>query len=273
MQHWSADDIMVNGVKIHVHRTGGDKPPLVLCHGITDNGLCWTRAAGELEKQYDVIMVDARGHGLSDAPEGSYHADSHAADVVGLIQALGLEKPRLMGHSMGAATVATLAASYPDVPSRIVLEDPPWRAVDRSPEERAAYMDEWRQMTVTRQNTKTEAEIAAEGRTANPKWDESEFEPWSHAKKQVNPQVFGFGVAPAPTLHWRVLVPKITCPTLLVTGDPELGGIVTAEIAQEVTQANGHIQTAQIANAGHNIRRDQFWPYVDLVLAFLAGTE
>ncbi|MCB0140765.1 MAG: alpha/beta fold hydrolase, partial [Caldilineaceae bacterium] len=84
MQHWSADDIMVNGVKIHVHRTGGDKPPLVLCHGITDNGLCWTRAAGELEKQYDVIMVDARGHGLSDAPEGSYHADSHAADVVGL---------------------------------------------------------------------------------------------------------------------------------------------------------------------------------------------
>ncbi|MEZ4664998.1 MAG: alpha/beta hydrolase [Caldilineaceae bacterium] len=273
MQNWTADDVMVNGVKMHFHRTGGDKQPLVLCHGITDSGLCWTRVARELEKQYDVIMVDARGHGLSDAPDGDYDAGAHAADVLGLIQALGLEKPRLMGHSMGAATVATLAANYPDAPSRVVLEDPPWRSVDSSPEERAARMAEWREMTIERQNSKTEAEIVAEGRAVNPKWDESEFEPWSHAKKQVSPKVFGFGVAPSPALHWRVLVSKITCPTLLVTGDPELGGIVTPETAQEVAQANGRIQTAHIANAGHNIRRDQFQPFVDLALAFLAGTE
>lgn len=273
MQSWSADDVMVNGVKIHFHRTGGDKPPLLLCHGITDNGLCWSRVARELERQYDVIMVDARGHGLSDAPDGSYNADSHADDVAGLIQALGLEKPRLMGHSMGAATVATLAAHYPDLPSRIVLEDPPWRIEESSQEERAARMADWREMTVTRQKSKTEAEIADEGRAVNPKWHESEFEPWSHAKKQVSPKVFDFNVSPSPNNHWRVLASKISCPTLLVIGDPELGGIVTPETALEIQQINGQIETAHIADAGHNIRRDQFQPFTDLVLTFLAGTE
>lgn len=40
MPNWQAGDVNVNGIKIHYHRTGGAKPPLVLAHGITDNGLC-----------------------------------------------------------------------------------------------------------------------------------------------------------------------------------------------------------------------------------------
>ena len=106
MSNWSSGDVIANGIKIHYVRTGGTKLPLVLAHGFSDNGLCWTRVAQVLEKDYDVIMADARGHGLSDAPESGYSAEDHAADLAGLIQALHLDKPALMGHSMGAATVA-----------------------------------------------------------------------------------------------------------------------------------------------------------------------
>ena len=274
MNHWSEGDVVVNDVRIHYHRTGnqgagGGKPSLVLCHGITDNGLCWRRVATALESKFDIIMVDARGHGQSDAPDGSYHADAHAADVVGLIASLGLQKPLLMGHSMGGATVATLAANYPAIPSRVVLEDPPWRMEASNPEEQVKRMAEWREMTIKRQQTKSQAEIIEEGRAVNPKWDESEFQFWSLAKKMVSPKVFGFGIAAPPAIQWRNLVGKITCPTLLVGGDPELGGIIDAACAQFATAANPQIQFAHVANAGHNIRRDQFQPFVDQVSKFL----
>ena len=45
MQDWQSDYVDTNGIKLHFWRTGGSKSPLVLSHGITDNGLCWTRAA------------------------------------------------------------------------------------------------------------------------------------------------------------------------------------------------------------------------------------
>ena len=62
MSSWTSNTVDANGITLHYWRTGGDKPPLVLCHGITDNGLCWTRAARALEARFDVIMLDAHGH-------------------------------------------------------------------------------------------------------------------------------------------------------------------------------------------------------------------
>ena len=63
---WTQNDLLVNGIRQHYYRTGnGDKRPLVLVHGFSDNGLCWTSVARELEPDYDVIMPDMRAHGLS----------------------------------------------------------------------------------------------------------------------------------------------------------------------------------------------------------------
>lgn len=60
MGEWLSGDVIANGIRIHYYRTGGDKPPLVLSHGATDNGLCWVRLTRALESEYDVIMPDAR---------------------------------------------------------------------------------------------------------------------------------------------------------------------------------------------------------------------
>src|SRR5690348_672626 len=93
MAEWQSGSVDANGVTIHYTRTGGNKPVVVLAHGVTDNGLCWSPLARELENDFDLIMVDARGHGTSEAPEGSYGPDVQAEDLAGLITALGLEKP------------------------------------------------------------------------------------------------------------------------------------------------------------------------------------
>src|SRR5512134_1184173 len=122
---WTDGYVMANGIRIHYWRTGGaGKPPLVLAHGSSDDGLCWTNLAKELTDRYDIIMFDARGHGLSDPPTPNDPEDVQVEDLSELIKALKLDKPILMGHSMGSASVAHFAAKYPDVPRAVILEDP-----------------------------------------------------------------------------------------------------------------------------------------------------
>ena len=88
--------------------------------------------AEALQSDYDVIMVDARGHGRSEAPEQTYGPLELADDLADVIAALGLRRPAILGHSVGASTALTLAGTHPDMPSAILLEDPPawWTAKD-----------------------------------------------------------------------------------------------------------------------------------------------
>ena len=144
MSSWQSDTIQTNGIRLHVTRTGGAKPPLVLAHGYSDDGLCWTPVAEELAMAYDVVMPDARGHGLSDAPDGDYGPLEQAADLAGVIEGLGLQRPIIVGHSMGALTALTLAGRYPALPGAIALEDPPpWWADDCVP----PFGEEWQRQT------------------------------------------------------------------------------------------------------------------------------
>ena len=100
---------------------GGGKTPLVLNHGATDNGLRWTPVARALEADFDVVMPDARGHGLSAVPVDGYGAGEQAADLAGLIEALGLERPAVGGHSMGAGASLRFAVR---LPRHAALRDP-----------------------------------------------------------------------------------------------------------------------------------------------------
>ena len=60
MSNWQSGFVETNGIRMHYTRTGGDRPPVVLAHGFSDDGLCWTPVARAREADYDVIMRDAR---------------------------------------------------------------------------------------------------------------------------------------------------------------------------------------------------------------------
>ena len=275
MSNWSSGDVIANSINMHYYRTGGAKPPLVLAHGFSDNGLCWTRVVQVLEKDYDVIMADARGHGLSDAPESGYSSEDHAADLAGLIQALGLNQPALVGHSMGASTVAATVTGYPELVAAAILEDPPWfdenspwnrGRADLSEEERKAQAEKRRAELIARKSEPREAIMAA-GRQQSPTWDEIEFGPWADSKKQLSPNVLNRSMLTHKP--WQETVSQITRPTLLVTADPGKA-IVTPEIAQQAVATNDNLQWVRIEGAGHNIRREQFEAFVQAVTEFLA---
>src|SRR5215469_10687004 len=125
MTAWSEGNVQANGIIIHFYRSGSDqKPSILLLHGITDSGRCWPRVAADLYGSYDVTMTDARGHGHS-GTSTDFSMALLADDAAAVIRALGLEKPYVWGHSMGAITASTLAAAYPDLVRAVVLEDPP----------------------------------------------------------------------------------------------------------------------------------------------------
>ena len=81
--------------------------------------------ARDLEAEYDIIMPDMRGHGLSERVHLSDKVDM-AADVAGLIRTLGLTRPIVVGHSMGAMITYQIGVRFPELASALVLEDPPW---------------------------------------------------------------------------------------------------------------------------------------------------
>ncbi len=146
--------------------------------------------AEALEQEYDVVMVDARGHGRSDAPEQGYGPLEQAEDLAGVITGLGLERPAILGHSMGTATALVLAGTYPDLPRTVLLEDPPpWWAESREgapdAEKRQTGMSAW----MSSIKRKTREELIGEQRSQTPGWSDSELGPWADAKFRVSPNV------------------------------------------------------------------------------------
>jgi pimeloyl-ACP methyl ester carboxylesterase len=269
MSTWQSEFVDVHGLQLHYTRTDGDKPPLVLAHGFSDDGLCWMPVAQQLERDFDAIMVDTRGHGRSDGPETGYSYAAYAGDLHGVITALGLRRPAVLGHSMGAATALALAGLHPDVPGAILLEDPPmfWVAMDVAPEEIATWQARQRAW-VTKLKRRTREELIAGQHAETPGWPDAELGPWADSKLRLSFNVLNLDHSAIP--DWQGLARHVTCPALLITGDPALGAIVDSAGAAALQQLIPQLQVARIAGAGHSIRRDRFEDYMAVVGAFLA---
>ncbi len=266
---WTDGYVVANGIRIHYWRTGGAKPPLVMAHGSSDDGLCWTNLAKELQDSYDIIMFDARGHGLSDPPTPADPPDVQVEDLMGLIKALELEKPILMGHSMGSASVAHFAAKYPDVPRAVILEDPALvrPAGGAAPGGAAQPSVEQRRATILSRNNMTEAALVEGCMKNSPKWGRSECEYWAPSKRRHHPATVLATPAQRPPM--RELFPKITAPTLILKADAQ--GELRAQ-NEEVAALLKKGKLVHIAGAGHNVRREGKEETLTVLKAFLAGS-
>jgi pimeloyl-ACP methyl ester carboxylesterase len=93
----------VAGLNVHVAEAGAGSP-LVLLHGWPQHWFCWRRLVPMLADRYRLLMPDLRGHGWSDAPRGGYDKEQLATDLLALLDALDLERVRLIGHDWGGWT-------------------------------------------------------------------------------------------------------------------------------------------------------------------------
>jgi pimeloyl-ACP methyl ester carboxylesterase len=98
----------VNGVKIY-YEIYGDGEPLVLLHGFTLSHEMWNPFVDDLLEEYQLIIVDLRGHGHSTNPSNYFRHKESARDIYGLMDTLGIKKFKAMGFSSGGMTLIHMA--------------------------------------------------------------------------------------------------------------------------------------------------------------------
>lgn len=259
-------DIFANGIKLHIYRTATDNPPIIFVHGRSDNGFCFSPVAEQFSADFNIILYDSRNHGKSGATEKSNLID-RANDLAGLIDALELEKPILIGHSLGAVTIALFAGLNPNVPKCVILEDPPPFEVMAAKDEQAVAFDKaWREIAAANKQ-KTIEELIEINRQESPSWPEVERYPWAQAKQQFNLNAFDEETIDIEEGHQ--IVSRITCPVLLITGSLEKNSMYPPQAADRLVAELPDAQHVNIPGAGHNIRRDQPAKYLEAVQEFL----
>lgn len=250
--NWESDSIKSNGIRIHYWRTGGEnKPVMIMAHGITDYGLSWASLAAMFERDYDIIMYDARGHGFSEKPEGPYSLDTHVEDLIGLIKALEIKKPILIGHSMGCSTIASAGAACPDLPAAIIMEDPVFPdALEHLTED---ILPDWKAM-VEADKAMGKQKLMKVARTKrHPGLSDFEYDHWAESKLLVTSNVIdiihgeGFG-DPIKTY------PRIIAPTLILKADADKD---SRQKHLKVAELFPNGKLIHIDGASHLVRKDK----------------
>ncbi len=116
--------VTANGIGLNCEIDGREgKPWLTFSNSLATNLHMWDAQAEALKSDFRILRYDKRGHGGSDAPEGPYTFDMLVGDVIGLWDALGIEKSHFVGLSIGGMTAMGLALDHPGRLSSLVISN------------------------------------------------------------------------------------------------------------------------------------------------------
>lgn len=255
---WTTGTVSVDGIDLHYYRVGSG-PPVVLLHGMYENGQRWLPLGSDLADEYEVIAYDARAHGRSDAPETGYDIDSRVADLVEIVNELALSDPVFVGHSMGAATAAWAAADHPDLPRGLVLEDPsrfhqtPRMSMAEAREAAREHLQEWTALSIEER-----IEQLSEGDD-----DADHVRQLAAAIDDCRPQVVKYAQE-----HRLVkeAFDDISCPTLVLRRDVDVNDRVKDLNVVDRLQ-NGRL--VHVPDAGHDVFLDEYDAAAAELQAFL----
>ena len=111
----------ITGIEMNYYEQGSGRP-MILIHGLSGNTTRWDRTVPILAKSYRVVTYDLRGHGLSQkTPDLDCSFPSHVQDLAGLMDALGIDRAVIAGHSMGGMIAQHFALEYPQRVERMIL--------------------------------------------------------------------------------------------------------------------------------------------------------
>ncbi len=253
-------EVTANGIRQHCLDYGGDGPALLIVPGITMPAACVEFLALPLAERHRVISVDPRGRGLSEQPASGYALTDYADDLAALIETLGLERPIVLGHSMGARIAAALAAYHPGAAGAVILADPPLTGPGRDPYPVPIdpYVDSLRKAK--------EGATADDMRPAFPTWSDEHLELralWLGTCSEAA-IVETYERFHSEDLH--ALLPQIGVPVLFVYGSDS--PVVPAAALPEVRGLLPGARFAAVDHAGHMIPWDNLDEFVAVILQF-----
>lgn len=239
---------------------------LVLIHGISDDGTTWMPLLPSLSGEWDVVMVDLRGHGHSSDPEDGWTIRTMADEVACLIRTLGLNAPFIAGHSLGGAVTLALAAYYPALPAAVFLEDPVpvWNVNEHF----LAAPGEGLSLWLASVKRKTHEELKVEVR-GNKAWSDVEFDSWIDSKLRMSYKVIAMSTSKdLLPRNFAKEVKVVTCPVFLLTADTTRGALVRDEDLRALESLVPTLESLRIPDVGHCIRRESPVAYRDAFLEF-----
>jgi pimeloyl-ACP methyl ester carboxylesterase len=240
-----------DGATLHVDVMGSGAP-LLLLHGLTGSGRDWAHALDleALASAHRLVVPDARGHGRSTMPPGSFSFQRCARDVLEILDALQLEEVRAIGMSLGAKTLLHVACGAPERLHAMVL-------VSAAPRFPPATRDLFRAFAA---QTRTDEERAAM-RLAHVFGDAQIDALWSLPAR--------FAADPSDHALTAADLARGVTPTLLVAGDAD--PLYPLALAEELQRDLRHASLHVVQGGGHvPVFGDDRAPFEERVLAFLA---
>lgn len=256
------------GVVLHYWEWYGGAPATLLLHGIGNYGRYWDFFADAVAGRLRLLAPDARGHGESDKPDTGYSADEFAADAMAVLDAAGVRRALLVGHSMGGRHATHAAAHHPDrVFGLVVVDTAPEgtggervrRLLFQRPER---FPDHIAALAYLRETSPGYADAVYANRM---RWVFDEDErglAWRSAPHALR----AIGAEATPAAERWATFRAVRCPALLVRGTRS--PVLSPELARRAADAVG-ARLLEL-DAAHNVALERPRELADAVAAFAA---
>lgn len=253
-------------------RLQGQGSPLLLLHGFTGSAESWAGVAEALASSHTLIMPDLLGHGRTSAPPDAarYAIDHAAADLVAVLDALGVEQAGLHGYSMGGRLALYTALAHPSRFTRLSLESAsPGLAAEHERSARRAsddalaarildhgieaFVDTWEQLPLFASQLSLPDDVRARQRQQR----------LANAPLGLANSLRGMGTGEQPNLWPRLA--ELRMPVLLLTGTLDAK---FTRIADEMAASLSQAQRITVPDCGHTVYLEQPAAWLDAVRGF-----
>lgn len=271
--------ITLNGLRLHYTQWGSpSKPALLTLHGLNVTCHTWDPFARELQKDYNVICPDLRGHGDSDWAREGYRVRQFANDIHALIDALGTGPLHLVGHSNGVRVAIAVAGERPEMIRSLALSD----AGPQNSATGAVAMRDFLTETTNLRGFRDEKEARAFYLGYHAEWQPEFID--LHVKYQLRHNWAGKLVPKQdPDLQWITgsislpdvkylwkMAAKLTMPTLIMAG--RTSNVIDAEVVDRMLATMPNARATWF-DAGHYFLREKPQEFLDCLQRFLSENE
>ncbi|WP_329073204.1 alpha/beta fold hydrolase [Streptomyces sp. NBC_01429] len=262
---WSERIVTRDGVRLVCRDWGGPGTPIVLLHGLAGHSGEWDAAARHLSPGHRVVAVDQRGHGASERHAQDVSRAAYVADVIAVIDQMGLRRPVLVGQSLGGHTAMLTAAAHPDrVRALVLIEAGPGSGNPDTSTEIGVWLDSWPVPFTTR-------EAAAQffgGGSVGAGWaaglEERDGGWWPRFDRDVMVRSLAENSQRPFWDEWE----QVRCPTLVVLAQ---SSFVPPPEADGMLRRGPVTVAASIPRTGHDLHLEQPGTLCTLLSDFLDG--
>jgi pimeloyl-ACP methyl ester carboxylesterase len=265
-------------------------PPMVLLHGGSGRWQGWGPVIPALVDRWHLYAPDFRGHGKSGWVPDHYRLTDYAADMVAFLEHSVGEPAVLWGHSLGAMVALMVAAERPELVRAVINSDAPLQ-LDASREaltRTRPMVRGWRALVGTGCSVEEIAAALREvpvpvpgedrlARTADVWGEESPWYQWMAENLQRHDPTMLDAVIEFEAMHAgydsELLLPRITCPMMLLQGDPAAGGMLTEREVARAKELHPRVESALFAGIGHPLHTTHPEPVLRVVTPFLESLE